>query len=469
MKLRWAVALAVVVSAAATVACGGGGSGPAVSGPPSTAASTSPEMQSGQATLTIPARVTSSSARTAQYISASVASVAITVNGGTPMIGNVSANATNCTVTTGGARTCTIQVFAPIGSVTVTFTLYDAANATGNVLGVGSATQTIVFGTPFNIPVVVNGVVASVSIAVSPTALPAGSTGTATITATAKDADGNTIIAPGNYATPIALTNSDTSGATTIAPSSLTAPGQTATLTYNGSGSAGKTATLGAQVPGIPASAITSTVFTLGSGAAPSPSPSPTASSTSSATSCGPALTVPATYTYLVTTGTYSGTTYTASTAANVSVWESFMYTVATPAPSPSATTPGPTPTPAPSPTGTPQPVYDYLGTYQLKSGSSGCFTLITSQDGSPLNFYNGSSLQGTSGLGDGFPNVTPPYNITFVNSGSLTLVVSNLGAGGGSGTATLSNGDSGTVTLTSRISSTLDEARKLTEQVRRP
>jgi len=471
MKFRWAVAIAVLVSAAATVACGGGGSGPAVTGPPSTAAATSPAMMNGQVTLTIPAQVTTSSTRRSQYISASVQSVGISVTSsfGTvgPIFENVAASSPMCSATSGGARTCTIPLVAPTGSVTFTFALYDAANGGGNLLGSGSVTQTIAFGTSFNVAVVVNGVVATVAIAVSPTALPAGTAGTATVTATAKDADGNTIIAPGSYATPIALTNSDTSGATTIAPSSLTAPGQTATLTYNGSGSAGKTATLGAQVPGIPASAITSTVFTVGSGAAPSPSP--TASSTSGSSSCSAAsTTLPGTYTDLITVGVYSGTTYTASTGQgqNQSIWETLNFTAATPAPSPTGTIL--TPTPAPSPTGTPQPVYLWSGMYQLQSGTSGCFTLITSQDGSPLRIYNGTNDQGVSGFAEGAPNISSSYNVTYVNSGSLTLTISNLSAGGGSGTTTLSNGDSGTIALGARFSSTLDEARKLIEQVRK-
>lgn len=422
-------------------------------------------MTNGQALLTIPARMSSSTARHSQYVSASAQSVGITAANAAGQVGpffaNVSAGSSLCGTTSGGARTCAIPVFAPPGSVTFTFALYDAVNGGGNVLGTGSITQTVAFGTSFNVAVAVNGVVASLAIAVSPTALPvtAGTTSTATITATAKDADGNTIIGPGNYAMPIALTNSDTSGATSISPASLTAPGQTATLTYNGASSIPSSATVGAQVAGIPAIAISSTVVTF-SGTPNAPAPA----------SCGTPVTLPGTYSTIIATGTYSSTTFTANISSTGSSWFSYAYTAAaSPSPGPSSTLTS-NPNPNPTATRTPQPIYDFIGTYQLQSGSRGCFVVITSQDGSPLSIYNGTSLQGASGIGTGGPNVNPPYNVTSVASGTLTsLVINNLGAGGGSGTVSLSNGDTGTVTLTSRLSSSLDEARKLIEQMHHP
>jgi hypothetical protein len=114
--------------------------------------------------------------------------------------------------------------------------------------------------------------------------------------------------------------------------------------------------------------------------------------------------------------------------------------------------------------------VYIYAGTYQLQSGTSGCFSLITSQDGSALSIYNGTGLQGNSGIGSGSPNVSGNYTIGSIVSGTVTsLVVNNLSATGGSGTVSLSNGDSGTITLTARTAFALDEARKLTGQFRSP
>jgi len=470
-RIRWGFAIVLFGMAAATVACGGGGGGGSAAPGQQPAA-----LTSGTALLTIPNRVTASSVRQAQYVSASVVSVGIAINGAGPTFANVSASSTLCTATSSG-RTCAIPVGAPAGAATFVITLYDGPSGSGNLLGTGSVTQTVVLGTAFSVNVVVNGVIATLAIAVSPTSLPAvpGTPSTATITATAKDADGNTIIGPGNYTTPIALTNSDTSGATSISPTSLTTIGQTATLTYNGSSSLTQVITLGAQVPGIPATAVTTTAVTLVTpgpstpkpSATPSPTPAPSSSATSVANGCGTSLTIPGTYTTIISVGTYSGTTYTANTSSGSSVWISNLYTAASPSPAPSFT--AASPNPSPTATRTPQPVYDFIGTYQLASGTSGCFTVITSQDGSPLSFYNGSSLQGVSGIADGGPNVTGNYTIGTGTSGTLgSLVINNLGAGGGSGTVALSNGDSGTITLTSRFSSSLDEARKLIEQVRR-
>jgi hypothetical protein len=265
-RFRLGFAIALLTLTAAIAACAGGGAGSAVPGQPSSAA------LNGTAVLTIPNGVTSSSVRRSQFVSASVVSVGIAVNGASPTFANVSASSALCSATSGG-RTCTIPVSAPPGTATFVLTLYDAPNGGGNALGSGAATQTVVSGTPFTVAVVVNGVVASIALSVSPPSLPVGTPGTATISVTAKDADGNTIIAPGTYSSPITLTNSDNSGATSISPMSIMAPGQTATLTYSGASSVSSSATVGAQVSGIASSAITPTILTLATSAT-SPNPS---------------------------------------------------------------------------------------------------------------------------------------------------------------------------------------------------
>ena len=266
-RFRWSFAGALVLIAALTAACGGGS---AVAPGRQQAGS----LTSGTAQLAIPNRTASSSAsRSAQFISASAVSVGIAIDGASPIFASVAASSSACTATSTG-RTCAIPVSAPAGNATFAFTLYDAANGGGNALGSGSATQVVVSGTPFTLGVVVNGMVASVVLSVSPSSLTMGTVGTATISATAKDADGNTIIGPGNYALPIALTNSDTSGATSIGPTSLTAPGQTATLSYTGAAVASST-TVGAQVSGLAAGAIAPTVVAFGPASTPTPSPTP--------------------------------------------------------------------------------------------------------------------------------------------------------------------------------------------------
>jgi hypothetical protein len=81
------------------------------------------------------------------------------------------------------------------------------------------------------------------------------------VTVTAKDASGATIVGPGNYSPAITLTNSDTSGHTSLSATSVTAPGQTITLNYDGSPKVASL-TIGATVSGLAPSSITSAALT---------------------------------------------------------------------------------------------------------------------------------------------------------------------------------------------------------------
>ncbi len=61
-----------------------------------------------------------------------------------------------------------------------------------------------------------------------------GTAVTIPVTISTYDADGALIIGPEPYRSPLPLYNSDTTGATSLSTTSLTKPGQSATLTYNG-------------------------------------------------------------------------------------------------------------------------------------------------------------------------------------------------------------------------------------------
>jgi hypothetical protein len=61
-----------------------------------------------------------------------------------------------------------------------------------------------------------------------------GSPSTITVNVSGYDADNALIIGPEPYSSPIPLYSSDTSGATSLSATSITKPGQTATLTYDG-------------------------------------------------------------------------------------------------------------------------------------------------------------------------------------------------------------------------------------------
>jgi hypothetical protein len=250
-RWRTIVAGALLTAAAALSACGGGstvsGSGASLPGQAQTAG-----LETGKAVIVIPAApaTTATAVRKAQFVSASVASVGIVVNGGAATFANVSATSSLC-VTTSSGRSCTIPLSAPAGSITFAFTLYDGANGSGNVLGTGTATQTVVIGTPYTISVAVNGTIAS--LAVSVPAIDVGPT-SEPVTVTAKDADGNTIIGPATYAQPITLTNSDTTGTLALSTTTIASPNTTVTLAYTG-GTLSSAATIAAASSGVPASA----------------------------------------------------------------------------------------------------------------------------------------------------------------------------------------------------------------------
>jgi hypothetical protein len=441
-RLSWVLVLFALIVAG----CGGGGSNAVAPGAQNGTAT-------GTATIVIPpGTTTSSSNRSAQFISPSVASVRIAMAGLADQIFALTTSSSNC-ATTAGTRTCTINFTATAGQPSITVTLYDAANGTGNVLGSATTTANVTAGTAFTVSLTIGGAIKTVTINLS-NAFTMGTAGTATVTVTAQDAGGNTIAGPGNFALPVTLQNTDTTGALTLSGTTIAGPGSSVTLTYNGSSSVSSTSMINASVAQSGVQVNSAAVF----GTSSSPAP----------VSCGTALPIPGTYTEFYSWGTYAGTTYTANTAAAFSGWVRFSVTAATPTPSPSPTS-SVSPSPSPSPTRTPQPVYLYIGTFQLASGSSGCSFLITSQDGSALAAYNGTGTAGSSGQGTDFPNITGAYNLSGFTSGTInSFVVNNLSATGGSGNVTLSNGDTGTVTLSTRFSSTLDNVRKTIEQIRR-
>jgi hypothetical protein len=183
----------------------------------------------------------SSATRRPHYITANVASVEITldtVNGTAPSTGMPLTVTTNISMTS-----CPCVAYGPdvpAGSATFTLAAYDQPNAGGSLIATASPTYKIVAGQTNNENVTLNGVPATLSMA-----LPIATAGTAflspqNISVTAKDGDGNTIL--GTYATPIALNDPDTSGATSITTGGSDSPpaGQllsssdTATIAYTG-------------------------------------------------------------------------------------------------------------------------------------------------------------------------------------------------------------------------------------------
>lgn len=219
------VVCALVLSACSGAGGGASGGGGGVSLPPS-------HLDLAQ-TMFVFAPMKQSASR-AKYVTASVASVTIslnTVNGSAPPAGLTTTVTTNITLS---ACPCNVPgPSVPPGSDAFTLATYDSANGGGNVVSKATATYTITAGQTNSNTITLNGVPASLSI----TGLPAATAGTPfgsaqAFAVAAKDADGNTIL--GNYANPVSLTDADSTGATTLGLSTLNGSSDTPTLNYTG-------------------------------------------------------------------------------------------------------------------------------------------------------------------------------------------------------------------------------------------
>jgi len=272
MRPAPALIVGVAAAAAAIVGCGGGGGVPGgtTSGPV-------PGLGQATFTLTIPnAAGAAAAGRRPAYISPNAQSIAIAIAaGGTPaapVVANLTAGAPNCTVAA-GATTCSTAYTAPAGNDTFAIALYAGPNATGAVLSTTSLLLTIVPGTNSPFALTLNGVAASIAVNVTKGSnlIPGGYPTTLPVVVTAKDASGATIVGPGNYANPIALTNADASGVTTLSTTTVTSPSTTVTLTYAPSDAnrgvlalpglpVGAT-TIGASATGVPPANVTPGTF----------------------------------------------------------------------------------------------------------------------------------------------------------------------------------------------------------------
>jgi hypothetical protein len=255
--MRYGIALACVLSTLVLTECTGAPTGGALPVSPGAASA----LQSGKAAraklglrLTIPRPAKHG----AHFISPSTKS--IVVKKGSVSLGTfaTSAGSSGCK-SLDGSTVCQFAIAIAEGAnQTFTVAAYDGASGTGKLLSAGSVTQSIVAG--YNpILVTLSGAIASVIVAVQNPNAPAGTAAVLPVTVMAKDADGNVIIGPGNYASPVTLSDSDVSGITKLSATSVTGPASSVFITYNGK-SIGS-ATIGAAVDGISAGNITAGRF----------------------------------------------------------------------------------------------------------------------------------------------------------------------------------------------------------------
>ena len=265
----------LIVALLVVAACGGGGgSGGGTPQHPPVAA---PLTTNATLRIVVPNEPSGSAARRPAFISSGTQSIGVavqTINGVAPSPQPsptiVALTPSNPACTTGGSGTsCTVTITVPIAaSVVLAISSYASTDGSGTPIATGltSAVNTSQSGASF--AVTLGGVPAT--IVLNPTTLQAnqdGTTQTLTFTVSAQDATGATIIPPGAYTSPIALSvGGDPNGALGISPNSVASPasgGTTITVTYTSSRVLPGAATINA----IAGSAIAHVTFTpLGSG-----------------------------------------------------------------------------------------------------------------------------------------------------------------------------------------------------------
>jgi virginiamycin B lyase len=214
---RMARVPAVLVIAGLLSACGGAGGGSSVPATPGI-----PAAQMAKVTFTMNWTTPAAVAIRPEYVPATARSVSVSVNGGTAQCLN--------------APLTTIVIDAPVGTDTFAFATFDGQNCQGNVLSRATVTKAIVAGSANTVSATLNGVVVSLTISLSNPSPNAGVPATVNVNLAAKDADGNTIVGPGDYSTAIHLAITDTTNSGTLSLSTTTIPNSstTATLTYTG-------------------------------------------------------------------------------------------------------------------------------------------------------------------------------------------------------------------------------------------
>ena len=197
--------------------------------------------------------------RRARYVSPSTKSISIDEGG--VLLGTFDTTVTGSGCQSkGGATACEFTMGANPGrNQTFTVTAYDATGGKGSVLSTGSVTQSIATGQQNFLLITLSGVVASVTIGLQNANPPAGTAAALSVIVMAKDADGNTIVGPGNYNASISLTDSDAGGIASLSTTKVDGPGTTVTLSY--SGKSLTSATIGATVSGLSPSKITPVTF----------------------------------------------------------------------------------------------------------------------------------------------------------------------------------------------------------------
>lgn len=212
-------------------ACGGSGGGTGPLPVQSASPSPTPQTPNVQFVMHIPAVALSTASRHAMDFSASTQSVKIAIGTQVLTVADVSTTSSLCKASSGGGRDCSASVVAPSGTDQFSLTAYDQSNATGNVVGQATVSQSV-SATPTTVNVSVSGTILKIAVSLANPYPPVGTAATTNVVVTGYDLNGNVVL--GTYATPISLQDSDTSGATSLSTTTVTGSSTPVTLTYTG-------------------------------------------------------------------------------------------------------------------------------------------------------------------------------------------------------------------------------------------
>jgi hypothetical protein len=175
---------------------------------------------------------------------------------------NLTSGSSNCPTSGAQGYSCTATVAATVGPHTFVLSLYPEPNATGPVLSTGTATATIGAGVANTVSLTLDGVPASITIALANTAPSVGAPVNVKLVVNVLDASGATIVGGAPYTNPVTLTDSDASGATKLSSTVLASPSDVTNLTLNYSGATLAQAIIGATAAGISAKNVATATLT---------------------------------------------------------------------------------------------------------------------------------------------------------------------------------------------------------------
>ena len=281
MNKRLLLVASAVTALAVAAGCGGGGSSALT---PSQGHGGT--MAPATAIIKIPPKASTSSAksRSPQYISPDTGSVSFAVNGGAAQVVALGPSSTGCAGSTSAGYVCTASFQAPVGTgQSVVIKTYQSTGATGTALSQVTQTFDVTSAGPNAITFTLGGVIASFKAVLNPTSITSGTASSGTLTWTALDAAGDTIIGPGalvnaggtalpdppTVAAAPAITGLAIGAYTPNKASDNSVIGGSWAVTYDGTTTSETSTTFTVSSSGVTSGTAPMTV----SGAAPTPSP----------------------------------------------------------------------------------------------------------------------------------------------------------------------------------------------------